>query len=265
MGYGIILGGGAPSNFGYVVASSYANLPSSPAVNTFGLITATAVPTGGFSIRSKVPSSGMNAGDVVILVHRDSAKAFETVSGSGVYAYPAAAYQYVSGVWSPIEAYIYQASAWGILWVYYFKDGTFSFVTGVTSAGDGTTSLPGTSIRLYLYNSTAAARKTSWGLNAQVNLSNYTEVVIKWSATTEDAMSARFYICATLTQVTSTSSWPSAEVSNDILTGQEGSYSGNAIMNVSALEGLHVIHCGARSTAINARTLDLYVTEIFVR
>lgn len=265
MGYGIILGGGAPSNFGYVVASSYASLPSSPSVNTFGLITATAVPAGGFSIRAKVPSSGMNAGDVVIITHRDSTKAFETVAGSGVYAYPASAYQYVGGLWVSIEAYIYQASAWGILWLYYFKDGSFSFVTGVTAAGDGTTSLPGTSIRLYLYNSTAAARKTSWGLDAQVNLSNYTEVVIKWSATTEDAMYVRFYICATLTQVTSTSSWPSAEVANDILTGQNGSYSGTATMNVASLEGLHVIHCGARSQAINARTLNLYVTEIFVR
>ena len=258
--------GGAAANFHYVIASSYANLPSSPSNNTFGLITSTAIPTDRFSIRSKVPSSGMNAGDVVLLTGKDSSKAFEVFSGSKVYAYPTAAYQYVGGVWVSIEAYIYQASVWGAIWVYYFDNGTYSVVSGFTTTGTGgSCTLVNGTIKIDITNPTSDARYRSWVFTSNVDVTNYSTLKIAWSAYVSGSGSyGRFYVGATQSLMTS-AAFPSVEASvTPMNNAAAGSYGGIASIDISGLSGYKYIHAGCYTPATVNRHIDLSAQQIWV-
>lgn len=259
------LSGGAAANFDYVTASSHANLPSSPLNNTFGLITAVAVSDGGFSIRAALPSSGMNAGDVVLLVGKYGTKSFEAFSGSGVYVYPTAAYQYVGGVWVSIEAYIYQASAWGTIWIYYFDNGTYSVVSGFTTTGSaGSCTLVDGTIKIDVTNGDSTARYRSWGFNESVDLTNYKTLKIAWGAYGSGSGSyGRFYLASTRTLMTS-AAFPTSVASITVMSSAAaGSYGGVAEIDVESLDGWYVIHGGVYTPATVNRHIDLSAQQIW--
>lgn len=258
--------GGSSANFHYVVASSYANLPSTPANNTFGLITATAVPSGGFSIRANLPTSGMNSGDVVVLVGKYGTKSFEAFSGSKVYVCPTTAYQYAGGVWASIPAYIYQASAWGTIWLYYFDNGTYSVVSGFTTTGNGgACTLVSGAIKINLTNDSSESRYRSWVFTSNVDVTDYNTLKIAWSAyVSASGNYGRFYVGATQSLMTS-AAFPTVEAYVTAMNGATvGSYGGIASIDISGLSGYKYIHGGCYTHPTVNRHIDFSAQQIWV-
>lgn len=121
MGYGIILGGGADLNYGWVNSASYATLPSGKPVNTLGFITSTAVPNVYWK-NSTV--TGLVTGDVVMREGVYSSTPFNIVSAGQLYVYPTGAYQYNGSVLVPIDCYWYSGSAWTLCAAIFYNEGT---------------------------------------------------------------------------------------------------------------------------------------------
>lgn len=259
MPIGAELGGGLKPKFSYVRASSYANLPSSGVLdNTFGIISATAIPVGGFSIRGKVPSSGMSTGDVVIIHGRDSSHSFETFPGSGVYAAPISAYQYTGSVWTAVEAYIYQASAWGTLWVYYYKTGTLGIITGFTNSGTGSFTVEAADLKLYVdTGSNTTAKYHAFRFNESIDVTQFNKIKLSYNLTANGTVIGYFYLNTTASMPTSTS-LPTN-------TGVAGFASGSNVaeINVSALAGNQFAHVMIGTQAVAYKITTLYATEIW--
>lgn len=113
--------GGAPLNYGWVTATSYANLPSGKPANTLCFITSTAVPNVYWK-NSTV--SGLVTGDVVMREGVYSKTPFNILSIGQLYVYPTGAYQYNGSILVPIDCFWYSGSAWSLCTAIYYDNGT---------------------------------------------------------------------------------------------------------------------------------------------
>lgn len=120
MGYGKILGGGTSLNYGWINATSYANLPSGKPANTIGFITSTAV-TNVYFQNGTV--SGMATGDVVIRQGVTSSAPFNISQSGKLYINASGAYQYNGSIWVPVSAYLYNGSSWVLISEIYYDNG----------------------------------------------------------------------------------------------------------------------------------------------
>lgn len=129
------LSGGAPLNFSVTAYASESNMPTSAPENAIAVITTTAI--SGYVFSSEQPASPV-AGMVWFSTGIASPVEFSVTAKNPVSVYPLAAMQYVSSVWQPVTAKIFQNGTWSrwIQRLYYQKDFT-DFTGGITQIVKG--------------------------------------------------------------------------------------------------------------------------------
>ena len=120
MGYAKFVGSGEELNYGFVTASSFANLPSGKPANTLGFITTTAVPHVFFQNGTV---SGMVTGDVVVRQGVTSSYPFNIRRNGKLFLNITGAMQYNGTLWVPISVYVYTGIVWTLLSEIYYDNG----------------------------------------------------------------------------------------------------------------------------------------------
>lgn len=212
-------GGGLELAYSYTVATSLANLPASPDY-TFGLITSVSVPANGLYIGTKLPASP-SQGEVMILVANEGLASFEAIAGTKLFVDPATAYQYQTGVWVNITAYIRISSAWVNIKVYFYNNGTISGYTwGNWKTGQGNYVDGGTYLQITL-GTGGTKGAAGWQMNEPIDLSVYTTLSITYNysrSNTQGIMVAAMYV-HTVKTTTTNSGTPTNSANVSLPTG----------------------------------------------
>lgn len=252
-------GGGLELTYTYTVATSLANLPASPDY-TFGLITSVSVPANGLYIGAKLPASP-SQGEVVIFTGNEGLANFEAIVDSKLYIAPITVYQYQTGIWVNITAYVRIASAWVNILVYFFNYGLISGYTwdGWTYA-QGSQATGSTYLRMSLGaggTGGAAGRR----LDQPIDLSPYTTLTIQYNysrSATEGIMTAALYV-HTVKTTTDRAVLPTNSAYGTCSTGT-GKFK---TLDISGLNGSYYIQLYlGKSTYYETATFDVFQVSL---
>lgn len=263
-------GGGAGGfNFKVIAVSSLSALPSSAAENTIAVATTTAITS--YVFKTDTPSSPTE-GMVWFHTGTTSLAPFNALKKNGIWVYPTACQQYVSGSWATKGASSYQNGKWNNWWdgTIYNYGARYDFYTGtLTGKAIGINSVwsPAPRVPNITYNSNniaigiyGSAVENKSGLvyyPTPIDLTNYTNLNLVKSQSFSDA-GASFKL------------WVSKSVPSnftDVGTAVQSSYNDSDSqknLSVSALTGKYYIGlalCDPTNAGSNM-TLNVYKLKL---
>lgn len=169
----VISGGGGGSGVSLNV-KAYASLPSSGTANDIAVITSTSMT--GWKVQAEAPTSP-TAGLVWIDVGEGSSAPIQL---DNVQISPIRAYQYVSGAWKSLDAYVRVGSSWtqfSKAKLEIFTDGTINTsVTNIVYDAHGSSMLDGTRLKIRI---TAASREGFAGTSSKIDVSSYKTLCVQ--------------------------------------------------------------------------------------